>query len=193
MTIHCNGPTLLATKPESVGGRMCGEVYMGMLKRHPHRIALLGGFVIGSADLVFARTYWNSKGVTMMDILHSIARGVYGKESYALGIKSAVVGALAHYFIATCVVAAYLLLAALMTTLVRRPIASGAIFGVLLYFFMNLVVLPLSAAGLPSFTDRTWVAWNIAVHIAFGLICAACAHIRQSTISQSKVYLRRPP
>ena len=135
-------------------------------------IILLGGFCLGTLDLLFARIYWNAEGVTFVDVLHSIARGIYGKASRDGGAQTAIVGALAHYFIATCMVLAYYLASRRATVLLRRAIPLGLVYGVFLYFFMNLVVLPLSAAGMPKFTDRSWMYWSIAMHALFGVLCA---------------------
>jgi hypothetical protein len=136
---------------------------------------VVGGFCLGTLDLLFARIYWNSEGVTFVDVLHSIARGIYGKASRDGGAQTAFVGALAHYFITTCMVLAYYLASRQATVLLRRAISLGLLYGVFLYFFMNLVVLPLSAAGMPKFTDRSWMYWSIAMHALFGVLCAFTA------------------
>ena len=47
--------------------------------------------------------------------------------------------------------------------------------GVFLYFFMNLVILPLSAIGHPAFGDFRWMAWSIGMHALFGVLCALIA------------------
>ncbi len=140
-------------------------------------ILLLGGFCLGTLDLLFARIYWHAEGVTFVDVLHSIARGIYGNASRDGGAQTAIVGALAHYFIATCMVLAYYVASRQAGILLRRTISLGLIYGVFLYFFMNLVVLPLSAAGMPKFTDRSWMYWSIAMHALFGVLCAFTARV----------------
>jgi hypothetical protein len=145
--------------------------------RPAYFIILLGGFCLGTLDLLFARIYWNAQGVTFVDVLHSIARGIYGNASRDGGAQTAIVGAVAHYFIATCMVLAYYLASRQAKVLLQRAIPLGLVYGVFLYFFMNLVVLPLSAAGMPKFTDRSWMYWSIAMHALFGVLCAFTARV----------------
>ncbi len=140
-------------------------------------IIVFGGFCLGTLDLGYALIYWHAEGVTLVDVLHSIARGIYGKASRDGGAQTAIVGALAHYFIATCMVLGYYLASRQATVLLRRTISLGFLYGVFLYFFMNLVVLPLSAAGMPKFADRPWMYWSIAMHALFGLLCAFTARV----------------
>lgn len=54
----------------------------------------------------------------------------------------------------------------------RRPLVCGLASGLPLYGVMNLVVLPLSATGMPKFDDAPWVAGSIGMHILFGAMTA---------------------
>ena len=87
-------------------------------------------------------------------------------------ITLATLGALFHYSIAACMVLAYYVASSKWTLLLRRPVTMGLVYGVFLYGFMNLVLLPLSAAGMPSFADHSWVGWSVFMHAVFGVICA---------------------
>ncbi len=70
---------------------------------------LLAALCLSMWDLLFARIYWNSEGVTLVRVLQSVASGIYGKASRNGGVKTAIVGAVCHYFIALCMVLAYFL------------------------------------------------------------------------------------
>jgi len=131
-----------------------------------------GGLIIGTLDLLFAWGFWASKGATFTRILQSIAAGWYGKSSHSMGATSAWVGALSHYAIATAFVAAYWLAAQRMPALQKRPVLLGAAFGLLLYVAMNFIVLPLSAAGMPTFDNVPWVVSSILMHVIIGVMCA---------------------
>src|SRR5260370_7105676 len=61
--------------------------------------------------------------------------------------------------------------------LLRWPVSVGLAYGVFLYFFMNLVVLPLSAIGHPAFGDHRWMVWSIGMHALFGVLCALTARL----------------
>lgn len=136
----------------------------------------LGALVAGMADLLFAMGFWwLSHDVPPMRILQSIAAGWYGEASYAGGVQTAGVGAVSHFAIMFLFVAAYRQMATRMALLRRRPLAMGAIYGLFLYLLMNLVVLPLSAAGMASFKHAGWVAASIAMHVLIGVLCARYA------------------
>ena len=138
---------------------------------------LFGAVCLGTWDLLFARIYWNSEGVSFVRVLQSVASGIYGKASRYGGAKTAIIGAVCHYFIALCMVLAYFLVSRRVGFLLRRPVPLGVAYGVLLYFFMNLVVLPLSAIGHPAFGDHSWMAWSIGMHALFGVLCALTARL----------------
>jgi hypothetical protein len=78
---------------------------------------------------------------------------------------------------------AYYLVARRWPLLTRRPGLFGAAYGLLLYFIMNYVVVPLSAAGSGS-KDPLWVSLSIAVHMLFiGIPCALFARLALRTRS----------
>ena len=140
--------------------------------RTPARWILSGGLFIGTLDLLFAIGFWALRDVAPIRIAQSIAAGVLGDASYGGGAASAWLGVALHYLIATSFVLVYWLVARRADVLQRRPWLCGALYGVLLYLAMNLVVLPLSAAGPPSFADAAWVAASLAMHVVVGLLCA---------------------
>jgi uncharacterized membrane protein YagU involved in acid resistance len=80
-----------------------------------------------------------------MRMLQSIASGLLGLDSYSGGLRTAALGVLLHFVIATGAAAVFYLASRKLTLLVRQAIVSGLLYGIALYFFMNLVVLPLSA------------------------------------------------
>lgn len=133
---------------------------------------LFGAVCLGTWDLLFARIYWNSEGVTLVRVLQSVASGIYGKASRYGGAKTAIVGAVSHYFIALCMVLAYFLVSRRVGLLLRWPVPLGLAYGVFLYFFMNLVVVPLSTIGHSAFGNHRWMAWSIGMHALFGVLCA---------------------
>lgn len=135
-------------------------------------IIVAGGFAIGTLDLLFAWGYWAPKGATLPGILQSIAAGWYGKASHQMGVHSAIVGGLSHYFIAAMFVLAYWLGSRRWPRLVQHPLLHGAIYGLVLYAAMNFVVLPLSAAGMPAFDNLPWVSSSVAMHALFGVMSA---------------------
>jgi uncharacterized membrane protein YagU involved in acid resistance len=92
-------------------------------------------------------------------------------------MKTAIVGAVCHYLIALCMVLAYFLVSLRIRLLLRWTVRLGLAYGIFLYFFMNLVVLPLSAIGHPAFGDHRWMVWSIGMHALFGVLCALTARL----------------
>jgi uncharacterized membrane protein YagU involved in acid resistance len=143
------------------------------------RVALLGGLAIGTLDLVFAIVFWCAFHETRpMQILQSIAAGLVGREAaYDGGARTAALGAVCHYTIATGMSLAYYLVAREWRQLVRAPVLLGAAYGVLLYLIMTFVVLPLSAVGMPKFANIPWVVASVVMHVVFGMLIAQLARL----------------
>jgi len=116
------------------------------------RVLLVGAFVVGTLDLADALVFFGLRGVKPVRIPQSIASGVLGRASFSGGIPTALLGVLLHYFIAFGIVTTYYLASRKITALARDPVIGGMAYGILAYCFMNLVVVPLSAArgGQPS-------------------------------------------
>lgn len=131
-----------------------------------------GGLAIGTLDLAFAILFWLRHEVAPVQILQSIARGWMGDAAFDGGAAAAWLGAVSHYAIATMFVLAYYLAGRRLPALFARRLALGLAYGLLLYVLMNFVVLPLSAAGLPSFRNTAWVASSVVAHAVFGAMCA---------------------
>lgn len=146
--------------------------------RRPFHAVMLGGLVVGILDIVYAMAFWAPQGVAPMRILQSIASGLLGQAARDGGWATALLGAVLHFAIATSMAAAYSLASMRIPALIRRPIVYGMLYGLFLYLLMNLVVVPLSAAGGPSFEPLLWVVCSIAVHMVLvGVPCALFARL----------------
>jgi len=117
----------------------------------PARAIITGGLVVGTLDISDALIFYGLRGITPIRIFHSISAGLLGRDAArAGGLPTAFLGAFLHYFIAFSIVITFYLVSRKIPFLIRRPWLSGAIYGVLVYLFMNLVVLPLSALHSPA-------------------------------------------
>lgn len=108
-----------------------------------------GGLVVGLLDLLFAFTlYWLILGTPPLRIFQSVAAGVLGRTlATAGGARTFLLGILLHFVVATCIAAVYYLATLVLPVLIRHAVASGLTYGVIVYFGMKYVVLPLSAIG----------------------------------------------
>jgi hypothetical protein len=84
-----------------------------------------------------------------------------------MGLHSAALGWMLHYLVAFLIVSTFYGLSRLIPFMRRRWLVSGIVYGIAVYFVMNDVVLPLSAAGRGPFVLPVFVN-GILIH-AFGV------------------------
>ena len=111
-----------------------------------------GGLIAGTLDICAAFLYaWLRAGVGPIRVLHAVASGLLGAEAFQGGGKTAVLGLALHFLIATIWTVVFYFASRQLLFLVERPVMFGLLYGVVVYLFMNFVVLPLSnVAGRPS-------------------------------------------
>ena len=111
------------------------------------RVIAGAGLLVGTLDIATPLTLNALHGVRPIRILQGIASGLLGKASYTLGLRSAILGLLLHFFIAYTVTTIYIL-ASRKLPLSRHPFLYGTLYGISVYIVMNYLVLPLSKIGL---------------------------------------------
>lgn len=109
----------------------------------------LGGLFIGLFDLIFAFTFYGLiLGVPVLRIFQSVAAGVLGRpRAYAGGVRTFFVGIILHFVVATCIATVYYLATLALPILIRHSVISGLIYGMVAYFGMKFIILPISAIG----------------------------------------------
>ena len=135
---------------------------------------VLGGAVAGTLDITAAATLSAAFGRPPVVMLQGIAYGALGPPAFEGGLSTAGLGLLFHFIIAFVATAIYDAASRRWESLVRRPLAGGAAYGVAVYLFMNAVVLPLSRVG---FRMPPWyqILTMIDIHIVcVGLPIALC-------------------
>ena len=146
----------------------------GAIRRSPRwRTVADAGLLAGALDLTFAFVFYGFQGATPPGILRGIASGLIGPDAaHAVGSAPVALGAALHFFIAVCAAFVFYLASRRFPLLVRRPLLSGAAFGVSVYLVMHFVVLPLSQIPfrLPSLHN---VVGELCSHIfLFGWVIA---------------------
>jgi uncharacterized membrane protein YagU involved in acid resistance len=109
----------------------------------PFPAIIVGGLIVGVLDLVYAIVVYSPHEPILVP--QTIASGILGIKSYGGGVETAVLGVILHFVIALGAATVYYLASRRLTLLVRRAVLCGLIYGALVYLFMHLVVLPLSA------------------------------------------------
>jgi hypothetical protein len=112
------------------------------------RAILVGGFVAGVLDILYAIAAWGVRGVSPARVLQGVASGLIGREAaVAGGVSTALLGLVAHFVIMLGAAAVFCLASLRFPFLVRRWLFSAVVFGLLMYVAMNYVIVPLSAAS----------------------------------------------
>lgn len=105
------------------------------------------GLLVGTLDILEAIIFYGLRGISPTRILQGIAFGLIGRAAFTQGSRSAALGLLLHFVIATTWAAIYLLVSR-RHPLSRHPWIYGTLYGIIVYILMNYVVLPLSHVGL---------------------------------------------
>ena len=135
------------------------------------RSALIGGFVAGLLDIVYACVVFGIRNqVPTMRIGQGIASHVLGPASFDGGWGTAIVGFALHFAIAIVMALVFLMICRLVPLVARHVLAFAPLYGLVLYAVMTYAVLPLTDpkhAGMPAFPPV----------INFGFYSAMFAHI----------------
>lgn len=106
---------------------------------------LWGGLICGVLDIAYALAFYGARGIPPLRLLQGIARGLIGPAALRGGTATALLGLMLHFTIAFGAALTYCLASRKLTWMIRRAFSSGLLFGVAVYFFMNFIVIPLSA------------------------------------------------
>jgi uncharacterized membrane protein YagU involved in acid resistance len=113
------------------------------MRNRPLMAIAVGGSVVGVLDILYAIVVYSLK--RPIRIPQTIAGGLLGLKSYSGGGQTAILGVVLHFFIAFTAAAVYYFASRKLPLLIQRAVALGMIYGGLVYLFMHLIVLPLSA------------------------------------------------
>jgi hypothetical protein len=111
-----------------------------------YQAVLSAGVLCGVLDLAAAFVSSGLRGASPIRVLQFIGSGILGRPSFDGGVASASLGLLSHFLIAFSASAAFYAASRKLDFLTQRAVISGIVYGVLVYFFMNRIVVPLSAA-----------------------------------------------
>jgi hypothetical protein len=123
-----------------------------------------GGFLCGALDITTAFIVYGFFGARPIPLLQGIAAGMLGPRSFSGGLSTAALGLFFQFFIAFAAATVYVLASQWIPFLLQHAITAGALFGVIWYFFMNRVVVPLSAARKFPFSVKMMLI-GVTIHI----------------------------
>jgi hypothetical protein len=125
---------------------------------------LSAGFACGVLDITAAFIVYGFFGAKPVPLLQGIASGLLGPKAFDGGLATALLGLLCHFVIAFGAATVYFLASRALRVLVEQAVVFGALYGVAVYFFMNRIVLPLSAAAKRPFSMKFMIV-GVVIHI----------------------------
>ena len=129
-----------------------------------------GGLVAGTLDICAAfLTAWLRRGVSPAAVLRFVASGLLGPAALRGGAKEAAIGLALHFLIATGATFVFYLASRKLRFLIERPVHFGLLYGVAVYLFMNLVVLPLSLVPRGTMTVSGFIIGLLTIMFCVGL------------------------
>jgi uncharacterized membrane protein YagU involved in acid resistance len=136
------------------------------------RAIVFGTIAVGVFDALDAMVFFGLRGVKPIRVFQAIASGLLGKASFGGGMSSALLGVVLHFFIAFGIVLTYFLAAGKIEVLASHPVICGLVYGLTVYFFMNYVVIPLSAVNRSPFSLPMFLNGVFGHMLLVGLPCA---------------------
>jgi len=131
---------------------------------------LFGGLTAGVMDITAAILTWKIKAsVPPIRVLQSVASGWMGKDAFAGGTKTAVLGLGFHFLIAFTGATIFYLASRKIGFLLGSAWAAGVLYGVLVYGFMYWVVMPLSNVKRGAFSWEVEITAVITHIVCVGL------------------------
>jgi hypothetical protein len=146
-------------------------------KPRPFPAIFVGGLIVGVLDLIYAIVVYTPTNPILVP--QTIASGVLGAKSYQGGAQSAALGVVLHFVIALGAATVYYLASRKLPVLIDHAIVGGLIYGALVYAFMHVVVLPLSAVS-PGHTPLIYKVCEFVEHW-FGVGLPISLSVRHSS------------
>jgi hypothetical protein len=134
-----------------------------------------GGLIAGVLDAIDGVIAYGTQGLSPIQVLQYIASGALGKSAFEGGLATAALGAGFHFIIAWVAAAVFVLASRRLEILKTHAVLAGLIYGAAVYFFMNYIVLPLSAVAPATFQLGLFLNGVIGHAVFVGLPIALCA------------------
>jgi hypothetical protein len=136
------------------------------------RAVWIGGLVAGTVDIGSACVIFRT---TPVIILQAIAGGVLGMPTFDGGWRSAILGLALQWGMSMVIAACCVLASSRIELFARRWMVAGCIYGVVTFFVMNDIVVPLSASRMTPHHTAAWFGKNMLAMLLFGAIISGVA------------------
>ena len=131
---------------------------------------LRGGFVAGTLDILVSCLL---NRINPLVATQAVASGLLGPSAFQGGITTALAGLLLQWAMAFLIAAIYVMAITVLPGLRRLRIWGGLVYGVIIFFVMNDIVVPLSNAPFKgNAMNVEQFVENMLAMLLFGLIIA---------------------
>jgi len=135
-----------------------------MAAANPAKAISIAGLTCGAMDISAALVVYGLMGSKPLRLLQGIAGGILGPRTYSGGTSTALLGLALHFVIAFGAAAVFFLASRVVPLLLNQAVVSGVLYGIAVYFFMNRVVVQLSAATKFPFSIKMMLI-GVLIHI----------------------------
>ena len=131
---------------------------------NPAKAISVAGLTCGVMDISAALIVYGLMGSKPLRLLQGIAGGILGPRTFSGGISTALLGLTLHFVIAFGAATVFFFASRVMPFLLNHAVLSGVLYGIAVYFFMNRVVVRLSAATKFPFSIKMMLI-GVIIHI----------------------------
>ena len=135
-----------------------------MAAANPAKAISIAGLTCGAMDISAALVVYGWMGSKPLRLLQGIAGGILGPRTYSGGTSTALLGLTLHFVIAFGAATVFFLASRVVPLLLNHAVVSGVLYGIAVYFFMNRVVVRLSAASKFPFSIKMMLI-GVIIHI----------------------------
>ena len=116
------------------------------MRKQPVFAVLAGGLTAGTLDILYAIISLALRDRSPLFTLQSVATGWLGKDAFAGGVATGLLGLASHFAIALVIALVFYLASRRLPVLRQHWAIGGVLYGIGVYLVMSHVVVPLSAA-----------------------------------------------
>ena len=127
---------------------------------------VFGGLTVGVLDAIAAMMNAGIRGVTPDRVWQYVASGVLGPESFSGGAATIALGLFFHFCVAFGVAIGYYVVTRVLPSLVPHAFVVGPIYGIIVFFAMSYVIVPMTLVRQSAFTWYGMIS-GIVIHILF--------------------------
>ena len=116
------------------------------------KMIFLAGLISGTLDAIASSSIFYFKlGLHPGQVMQFVASAIFGSQAFKGGLPMVITGTVAHYLISFAFAGFYFLIFPYFKIIRKNPLGAGILYGGLIWIFMNLGVMPLSAVQSPPF------------------------------------------